>query len=234
MLRSICFGLLLCIPCCDLQAQIKLGESKLQTWTGFENAQVVNGKVISGPSSKPTLESISTTITVETALPYKFSQVKAQRLPTLEKITLEPVNGGYRFKPGTPAGTYRVEYLAFDPDRGIASEEIEVVLDAAGPLPVDPITPDMPQLSREARKAMAEFVRGMADDMDAVSAEVAAGRLKTVLDVSTFNIKRDIDTRNIFKKSMATILSPRLGNADLPPDGDKIFAEVSTGFRSVK
>lgn len=238
MFRTISLAMLLCVPCCSINAQIKLSESKLQTWAGFENAQIVNGKVVSGPSSKPKLESVETTIAVETAVRYKFAQVKALRLPTLDKINLEPTadGAGFRFRPGTPDGTYRVEYLAFDPDKGIASEEITIVLSSVSPSPVvpDPITPDMPSLSKESRKAMIEFVQGMASDMDAVAKEIGDGKLKTVLDVSGYNVKRDIDTRNTFKKSMATILAQRLGNADLPPDGSKIFAEVANGFRSVK
>lgn len=230
--------LLLCVPCCDLQAQIKLSESKLQTWSGFENPAIVNGRVVSGPASKPKLESVETTISVETAVRYKFAQVKALRLPTLEKITLEPTadGTGFRFRQGTPDGTYRIEYLAFDPDKGIASEEITVVLESGGQLPVvpDPITPDIPNLSKEARKAMASFVAGMASDMQSVSKEIASGQLKTVLDVSGFNVKRDIDTRNTFKKTMATILEPRIGNAALPTDAAKVFSEVSIGFGSVK
>ena len=148
LLASSCFG------------QIKLTQETSQTWVGFQNPQIVNGVVIAGPDSKPTLSNTTMTIKVETAVEYKFAQLKATRLPTLERITLEQVEGGWRFKPSAPAGLYAVEYLAFDPTHGIASEEIQVEIKPEKPEPIRPEPIPGNEFSEVVEKAIAELRSG--------------------------------------------------------------------------
>jgi hypothetical protein len=215
--------------------QIKLSQEISQTWVGFESPQVVNGVVIAGSNSKPTLANTTTTIRVETAVEYKFSQLKATRLPSLEKISLERIEDGWRFKPSAPAGMYAVEYLAFDPEKGIASEEITVELKPVSPEPITPAPVDpLAGLQGESRAVMAAFVAAMANDMDAVAVEVEQGRARTVAEVSAVNVQRDIVTRNRFKADMARMMEPRLGNAALPPTAKQTFNDIAAGFRSVR
>lgn len=220
--------------CSQACGQIKLTQEVTQTWVGFENPTIVNGAVVSGSNSRPTLASTAMTIKVETAVAYKFSQVSARRIPTLEKITLEVIDGGYRFKPSAPAGTYSIEYLAFDPDRGIASEEITVELKPLAP--VDPIIPDLGGLPADARKAVVALVQGMGADMANLGDGVKTGRLKTAEDVKAASVPQDTVTRNAFKEAMRSLMEPRLGNdpGKLVPQAEQVFRDIATGFRSVK
>jgi hypothetical protein len=211
-------------------AQVKITESRLAYWTGFENPQIVNGAVVASVSSRPRIDHVETTINVETVVPYKFSQMKARRIPDLQRVSLDEVSPNvYRFKSGTPAGKYVVEFSAFDPERGIASEEtlIELTDDRVEPFPVD----ELSVLSREARKAMAEYVNAMAHDMDLLAAGVKD--FKTVEDASKASNTLDAATRSAFKQAMANVMAPRLGTGQLPGDAAAIFREIGSGFRSL-
>lgn len=138
--------------------QIKLSQEVTQSWVGFQSPKIVDGVIVAGVNSKPTLASTTMTIRVETAVPYKFSQVKAVRLPSLEKVTLEQIDGGYRFKPSAPAGLYAIEYLAFDPEKGIASEEITVELKPVETQPIEVIPTD--ETERIVFNAIHELKKG--------------------------------------------------------------------------
>lgn len=230
MIKLLSIVLLICVPCCSLHAQIKLSESKLQTWSGFENPQVVGGKITSGPASKPKLESVETTISVETAVRYKFAQVKALRLPTLEKMTLEPTadGSGFRFRQGTPDGTYRIEYLAFDPDKGIASEEITVVLESGGQLPVvpDPITGN--EIDKLVAKAMIDLRLGYASSFAASADAITSGQIKIDNKLQEF-------LKPLTTKARLDAFAPIDGHLQdkLPRDIDKLRPEAAAFMREL-
>jgi hypothetical protein len=113
--------------------QLKVSEERIQTWVGFESPRVVNGLVLAGASSKPSLAETKVLIRVEKAVDYKFMEIECERIPSLEFVELKEVEGGYTFPQETPAGTYRIAVRCFDP--GIVSKRITVVL---GPTPAPP------------------------------------------------------------------------------------------------
>jgi len=137
------FALALVFICSPCFAQIKLSEQKTQSWVGFDNPTVANGIVYSGPRSKPVLASTQSLIVVEYA-GYDFLTMYAEKIPTLERITLEQVSGGYWFPSTTAAGKYRVLAIATAPSKAPAIES--VVVDVAGvePSPEPGPTPEPP------------------------------------------------------------------------------------------
>lgn len=211
--------------------QVKITESRLAYWTGFENAQVVNGAVVASVSSRPKIDHVETTVIVETVVPYKFSQMKARRVPDLQRVSLDEISPNvYRFKSGTPAGKYVLEFSAFDPERGIASEEtlIELTDDRVDPQPAE----ELSVLSKESRRAMAEYVNAMAKDLDMLAASIKD--YKTVDDASKAANILDGHTRQSWKQSINAVMAPRLGTGELPQDAATIFREMAAGYRSVK
>lgn len=222
--------------CCQLAvAQIKLAEVKLNTYIGFENPRIVDGVVVAGPNSKPSLASSVSLITVDKPDSYKFGEIEAERIPTFELIELEAVDGGYRFPGDTPPGTYRVTCRAFDPERGPSTKRITV--EVGGSKPVDPFVPPdpgLPQLSKDVRAAFVAYAQNCGADYERLAAETKAGRFLRVMDASAAANAYDQQTRDTLKRAMATIMAPRLGVDALPPDASTVFLEISAGYKAVK
>lgn len=101
------------------------------------------------------------------------------------------------------------------------------------PQPVDPVAPTNfdTKLIEGSRVAVKALVESMAADMDAAAKDVAGGLSKTVTEVANANTKRDTDSREVFKKSMAELLKPRIGEGDLRPGQESVFSDVARGFR---
>jgi len=137
MVRFLLAFALLCSPCF---AQIKLSEQKTQSWVGFDNPTVANGIVYSGPRSKPVLASTQSLIVVDYT-GYDFLTLWAERIPTLERATLEQVSGGYWFPSTATAGKYRVLAIATAPAKAPAVESLVVDV-AIGPQPDPGPEPD--------------------------------------------------------------------------------------------
>jgi hypothetical protein len=233
------FGVLcLCLFASVAHGQIKLSEARTETWSGFDTPIVVDGKIVSRAGSKPKLDKVDVTIVAESAIEYKFRRLYARRLPSYERVSLDELgNGQFRFKAGTPAGEYLVIYELFDAEKGHDTDEIRVVLSADPIKPVEPVEPNplpLRLVTAESRKAMQGLVAGMANDLDAAALEIESGKIKTVLELSSYTVPLDVTTRNVFKKQMATILEPKLGAAALPADAPATLRQVSAGFRSVK
>lgn len=233
----------LCLPmadCCFDQryahAQINIIESKVAYWTGFEEPQIVGGQLVAKVSSKPKLDRVETTIRVDTVVDYKFGQLRARRLPSYERVTLDEVSKNvFKFKAGTPEGKYLLEYNAFDPEKGIASDEATITLERGPvPQPDEPIGPELSPLATQSRKAMASLVQAMASDMDKAADAVDAGKVTTVLKLAELTVPLDVETRNAFKKAMAGPLEPVLGKDKLAPGASQALRDVAAGFRSVK
>lgn len=221
-----------CCLCGDAWAQIAIKESRKAVWT-FPGAEIVGGQLVAPVDARPKLDRVELTIQVETAVDYKFSQMKARKLPEYERVTLEEVSKNvYRFRSGAPEGQYLLEYTGIDP--GIASDEIRVTLERSTPSPIEPEPTDLPVLTKEARRAMQGLVAGMAADMDKAAEAVEKGQARTVLELAGMTAKWDVDTRNIFKKSMAGPLEASLGKDAITPVNAKALREVAAGFRSVK
>lgn len=237
-LRYLLLLVLSLVPCCGqlAHAQIKLAETKIQTYVGFENPRVVNGVLLAGPNSKPMLANVVSLITVEKAVEYKYFEVEAERIPSLETADLEEVEGGYRFKEGTPPGTYRVTARGFDPERGMANKRLTVeVTPAPTPGPVDPI-PDntLSAVSKESREALKVLVGGMAANFDTLAAETKAGKFKTVLEAGARSDALDLSARGVFKQAMAKVMQPKLGSDVLPGDAAQTFTDIAIGFKGVR
>lgn len=102
-----------------------------------------------------------------------------------------------------------------------------------GPNPIDPVAPAKidAQLVEGSRVAVKALVEAMARDMDATAKEVADGQSKTVSEIALANVKRDTDSREVFKRSMAELLKSRLGDGDLRAGSESVFRDVASGFR---
>ncbi len=226
---------MLAVPCCHEQqgwAQIEITQNRMAYYSGFSSVKILDdGMLAASIESKPKLERVETSIVVVGADQFKFGQLKARRLPGYERIAVEQISKTqYRLKDATE-GQFFIEYSAFDPERGIASDEATIKIEGIDPAP---IIPDLQGLPADSRKAMVGLVQGMADDMDRAADAVTSGKAKTMLELQSITTPLDVSTRNVFKKSMATLLEPRLGNSTLPADAPKVLKDVATGFRSVK
>jgi hypothetical protein len=89
------------------------------------------------------------------------------------------------------------------------------------------------KLVEGSRVALKGLVDAMAADMEAAAKDVASGVQKTVSEVALASTKRDTDTRDAFKRSMAELMKTRLGDSDLKPGADAVFRDIASGFRKV-
>lgn len=217
------------------QGQVKLSQETEQTWVGFDNPRIVNGNVVTGPKSKPTLASSETKIVVAGADEYKWRDIECERIPSLEFIELAEVAGGYTFPKDTPTGQYRIALRLYDPVLQPIAKRLTVDLK-----PIDPFTPVVPDigqgLSADARKVMVGLVQSMAKDMVAIADGIKGGTIRTTDDVKTINVKQDEAGRNAFKASMKALMEPKLGTAvgPLVPEAESVFRNIGIGFGSVK
>lgn len=221
---------------------IALVESKSFVWSGFVGAKVVDGRVVADVASKPKFEGSTSQILLTLGDGYEVSEILAESLPSLEYIDLAetPLGGSVelQFPANAKAGDYRIAVKASK--KGVSRQAIKrlnvTIGGGDGPKPPepDPVLPDASGLTQESRKAMQSFVSSMAADMDKAAQAIESGKLKTVLELASFTVPLDVETRNLFKKSMAVQLEPKLGKDQLPADASKMLREVATGFRSVK
>lgn len=131
--------------CTSTFAQINLVEQQTQVWSGFDAPVVREGRVYTGPFSKPRLERTDVEVVVHQVVPYEFLQVQAERIPTLESIELSEVDGTlntWKFPADTVAGKYRVAAIAFDPKKGIATKRLDVTIGKPAPDPDPDPDPD--------------------------------------------------------------------------------------------
>jgi hypothetical protein len=217
------------------QGQVKLSQETEQTWVGFDNPRIVNGNVVTGPKSKPTLASSETKIVVAGADEYKWRDIECERIPSLEYIELSEVPGGYTFPKDTTAGQYRIALRLYDPTLQPVSKRLTIDLK-----PLDPFTPVVPDinsgLAADARKVMVALVQSMAKDMTVIADGIKAGSIRTTDDVKNLNVKQDEAGRNAFKAAMKALMEPKLGTAvgPLVPEAEPVFRNIAIGFGSVK
>jgi hypothetical protein len=218
--------------------QIKLVESKTETWAGLKNA-VLNddGTITTGPDSKPILTAKSVRFSFETAVAYKFKQLKAKRLSTGEKVSMEQEKDKetYWFRAGAPEGKYELEYTVFDPEKGIDSDEWIIdykPIVAPVPGPVDPIKPDdvipTDEVERIVFNAMLEMRKGYGSAFR--SAAAAIERREITVDAKLYSYLEPL-TRNARTNAMAGI--DGLIQTKLPRDVDKLKPEAAKFIESI-
>lgn len=216
------------------QGQVKLSQETEQTWVGFDNPRIVNGNVVTGPKSKPTLASSETKIVVAGADEYKWRDVECERIPSLEFVELAEVVGGYTFPKDTPLGQYRIALRLYDPTLQPLSKRLTVDLKPVDPF--TPVVPDVEGLPAESRKAIVGLVQSMAKDMSLIADGIRSQTIRTTDDVKNINVKQDEAGRKAFKEAMRSIMEPKLGTAvgPLVPEAETVFRNIATGFGSVK
>lgn len=229
--RLFCVLLLLACGCPQSSgwAQIVITESKVAHWTGFENAAVVNGVVVAGVSSKPKLDHVDTTIVVKTAIEYKFGQLKARKLPDYEQVTLDLVDKlTYRFKPSAPEGKYKLEYIAFDPEKGIASDETTITLERTTPDP-EPIKPDPTNdTERIVENSIFELRKGYGSSFRRTADAVSAGQIETDLKLQQFMLPLTKSAREQALTGIDGLLQDKL-----PRDQNKLKPEAAGFLREI-
>lgn len=169
MLRAILFVLLLPSICL---AQIDLFEAtKSKAVSGLTDPQLIAGRILVGPDSKPAIAEVAIVRVVTAA---KFVRVKARK-SIFESVELAKIDEQRWLLEGV--GRYSVEVTTFDPDTGIDGAQIEVVLG-------EPTKPDDPTKPPDNPPPSGTF-----DDIKAVSAsgcialndQMTAGKLAVSL-----------------------------------------------------
>lgn len=228
-MRALVAFLLLCsVACGQVTVEVR------QILSGVTGLETIGDKVFVSPDSKPVVESVGFVDLGK--LPASPQSIKvivtdAQRKP----VSTDKISSSQWIIRGE--GHVWIDARVIDlPSQFLLDESLELELPAKLPPKPDPGKPVDPLagLQGESRKVMATFVQGMAADMDAMAVDIQSGKLKTVLDASAANNTRDIQTRSIFKQSMARLMEPKLGSGNLPQDAPKTFADIASGFRSVK
>lgn len=87
-----------------------------------------------------------------------------------------------------------------------------------------------PAVVAAAKEAMSAYVKGVIASYEATAQEIDAGRLLTVSEAADFNVSKESPYLDDFKKSMASIMKPRLGSERLPAGSSQVFKDVSAGF----
>lgn len=235
--KAMRFCMFLIVFCClfgclssSVDAQVTVEVRQLLT--GVDDLKTIGNKTFVSAKSKPVVESVGYIDLGK--IPEKPQVLKvfvtdAQRRPmAVEKLT----NSQYVIR---GEGRVWVDARVTDlPSQFILDETIEIELPKQTAPAPQPVNPDLQGLSSDARKAMVDFVQGMAKDIEAVNADIDAGKVRTVSESAAATIQRDIATRNKFKAEMGKLLEPRLGNAALPPTAKQTFSEIANGWRSVK
>jgi hypothetical protein len=186
-------------------AQVRLTEQVTQTWDGFESARVENGKVLAGPLSKPVLTSTDSKIVVVYEVPFKFSYIEAEKIPTLETVALEEVPGGYWFPANSPPGKYRVTLICSDPENGLAIKKLTVVVGGVPPKP-DPDNPEPPVPTSCDAKANTNF-DGLAKRACGWVAEVVPENMRskrTEIAKAYLNTSKKLDSGEYLTINMAS------------------------------
>lgn len=221
---------LLWSSCCLLpgqaQAQISIKENKQAIWS-FPGAKLVDGQIVAAIDAKPKFERVELTVTVESAVDYKFSQMKARKLPEYERVTLEEVGKGvYRFRAGAPEGQYLLEYTGIDP--GIGSDEIRITLERAGVPEPEPLPEPTNDIERIVNNAMLEMRRNYGNAFKRTSEAVTAGQLQTDGDLVKFMNPLTKAAREQAVAGIDGLLQDKL-----PRDGSKIKPEAAGFFRDI-
>lgn len=198
---------------------------------GLTNPGVIAGELVSDTAA---VKSIPVGL-LEVKSDSSSVQIRASDPTTKQRVELVETSQGSRLWMWSEPPKIEVKIRVLDWDKRIFEEWEDVCLIDAVPIP-DPTPTPAPnvvdvQLANGATLAAKAFLQRMADDMDAIAGELKAGKVKTVSAAAAVNVERDKIVREQFKKEMATLMQPRLGNADLRPEQASIFNDIGTGFR---
>ena len=162
-------------------------------------------------------------------------RISAKDPTTKERVELVETSQGSRLWLWSDPPKIEVKIRVLDWEKRIFEEWEDVCLIDSTPTP-DPTPTPAPnvvdaQLANGSEIAAKTFLQRMADDMDAIAGELKSGKVKTVSQAAAANIEKDKLVREQFKKDMAKLMQPRLGNADLKPEQSTIFNDIGAGFR---
>lgn len=211
---------------------IKIKQSQEAIWD-FPGAQIVGGRVVAAVDVRPKLDRIETTIKVETVVEYKFGELRARRLPSYERVTLDEISKGvFKFKPSAPEGSYLLEYTAFDPEKGVASNEATVVLERPKPDQPQPNPlPDPGQLTdvdRIVNASIFELRKGFGQAFTRTAEGITAGTIKSDADLQKYLFGL---TKAAREQSMVGI--DGLIQDKLPRNGSQLLPESSAFIRGI-
>lgn len=198
---------------------------------GLTNPGVIAGDLVSDTAA---VKSIPVGL-LEVKSDSSSVQVRATDPTTKQRVDLVETSSGSRLWMWTEPPKIEVKIRVLDWDKRIFEEWEDVCLIDSAPTP-DPTPTPAPnvvdvQLANGSTLAAKSFLQRMADDMDAIAGELKAGKVKTVSQAAAANVEKDKLVRDQFKKDMATLMQPRLGNADLKPEQSTIFNDIGAGFR---
>lgn len=118
-------------------------ESKSFVWSGFENARVVDGKLVADTTSKPKFVGSTSQILLTLSDGYAIAEIMAESLPDflsvdLGETTLADGKTELVFPPDAKAGTYRITVRAGKPNVfRQAVKRLDVTIGGNGPAPPD-------------------------------------------------------------------------------------------------
>ena len=192
------------------------------------------GVIVFSSESKPVISNVAI---CKIITPAKFVDVTAKRFIVregsvqVEKAVVTELDTPrlYMFQ---GSGTYDVEVLASDPERGFERKEFQITI-AEPDTPIDDGVV-LSGVAKESRSAIVSLVQGMAKDMQTIADQAKSGQVKTVIEASAANVQLDEATRKLFKANMAKIMQPKLGSGALPPDAAQTFSDIAKGFGGVK
>ena len=102
--------------------------------------------------------------------------------------------------------------------------------DRQNTVPVGPGVKSDPVVVEAARKAIADYVKGVSQVYAETGAAIESGKLATVTDAAKYNVDAEAKHLEDFKKSLATIMQPRIGNEKLPVGSSQVFRDISAGY----
>lgn len=160
-------------------------------------------------------------------------RISAKDPTTKERVELIETSQGSRLWLWSDPPKIEVKIRVLDWEKHIFDEWEDVCLIDSAPIPDPTPAPNVvdAQLANGSTLAAKTFLQRMADDMDAIAGELKAGKVKTVSQAAAANVEKDKLVRDQFKKDMALLMQPRLGNADLKPEQSTIFNDIGAGFR---
>jgi len=236
--------------CSNCFAQIELTYTAAKSLVGATAPEIIGDRIIIGDDSKPQISAVAI-IKVASSEKVRLKARKSLResaeLVKLSEVTDEKSKITTAKYMLAGEGSYLVEAMTVSWDRSI---DVEVgkspqPVDPVVPQPVNPVDPIKPidppipdpslsQVSKEVRAAVVAYSQKVATDYETLATETKAGKYKTVMESGAVAQSKDELARNEFKKSMATIMAPKLGNSQLPTNAPLVFQEIANGFRSVK
>ena len=199
--------------------------SSVTVATGYVEPRLVADMLVYAEASKPKIQAAAL-INIDVPEGTKLFDIWADKIPSMDLAELTEYGSGYLL---VGEGKYRVTCY-FEPK---AIRRVEVVIGGAvNPIEPLPIPSPDSDLAIGARTAVLSFVHSMASNFESLAKDKA--KYKTVAEASAASNAMDLLSRQQFKQDRGSLMSPRLGNDQLPADADKTFLDISHGFKSIR